>query len=276
MPLHAQRERLHPAQHEIAVERRRHRAHRVLQEAHLVGELGVVRPRRSRRPRRSGHPDTSCSSAPRDPRPAPSGCWRNGVANVLSTTTRAWRACANLATASMSTIESAGFVGDSIHTRRVSSRHAASSAAGSRRSTAVHERPCRSCTRATSRNVPPYASVGMITWSPGSSVRRTASSAARPLANARPCRALLERRDARLERVSGRVGAAGVFVAAVLPDRFLRERRRQADRHARPRRSPRRAPAPRGSRAVSNLDRRAFLAHVVSSARRGTTARRSG
>ena len=39
---HADRERLHAPQHEVAVERRRHRAHRVLQEPHLVGPLGVV------------------------------------------------------------------------------------------------------------------------------------------------------------------------------------------------------------------------------------------
>ena len=40
----------------------------------------------------------------------------------------------------------------------------------------------------------------------------------------------LERRDARLQRGAGGVAAARVLVAAVLADRVLRERRRQADR----------------------------------------------
>ena len=65
------------------------------------------------------------SSAPTTSAPSASGCWRYGVANVLSTTTRASRACASSATAAMSTIDSVGLVGDSIQTRRVSSRHAA-------------------------------------------------------------------------------------------------------------------------------------------------------
>ena len=86
---------------------------------------------------------------------------------------------------------------------------------------------------------------------------------------------VLERRDARLERVSGRVAAAGVFVAAVLPDRFLRERRRQADRHARPRRSPRRAPAPRGSRASRTRRHRWLIGSCgARSARNDSTSER--
>ena len=50
--------------------------------------------------------------------PSASGCWRYGVANVLSTTTRAPRARARLATAAMSTIVSSGLVGVSIQTSR--------------------------------------------------------------------------------------------------------------------------------------------------------------
>ena len=130
----------------------------------------------------------------------------------------------------MSTTESNGFVGVSIQTMRVSGCHAASSAAGSRRSHAVHAMPWRSCTRATRRNVPPYASFGMITWSPGSSVRRIASSAARPLANASPWRAPSSDATHVSMRGARGVAAARILVAAVLAHRLLREGRRQADR----------------------------------------------
>jgi hypothetical protein len=47
MALHADGERLDAAQDQVAVEGRRHRAHRVLQVANLVGELGVVDRRES-------------------------------------------------------------------------------------------------------------------------------------------------------------------------------------------------------------------------------------
>ena len=43
--LHPHRERLEPAQHEVAVERARHRADRVLEEPDPLGELGIVRGR---------------------------------------------------------------------------------------------------------------------------------------------------------------------------------------------------------------------------------------
>ena len=42
VPLHAHRERLEPAEHQVAVERARHRADRVLQEPDALGDLGVV------------------------------------------------------------------------------------------------------------------------------------------------------------------------------------------------------------------------------------------
>ena len=135
VPVHAHRERLHAAQHEVAVERRRHRAHRVLQEPHLVGELGVVdrdepaddvgvtaevlrgrvhrRRRRRARAAAAGTASRTC-------------CRRRRVRRARARTS---------ATAAMSTIDERGLVGDSIHTSRVSSRHAASSAARSRRST---------------------------------------------------------------------------------------------------------------------------------------------
>ena len=53
--------------------------------------------------------------------PSASGCWRYGVANVLSTTTVAPTACAASAAARMSTMFSHGFVGVSSHTSRVRS-----------------------------------------------------------------------------------------------------------------------------------------------------------
>ena len=51
--------------------------------------------------------------------PSESGCWRYGVAKVLSTTTSAPTACAASAAARMSTRFRSGFVGDSSQTRRV-------------------------------------------------------------------------------------------------------------------------------------------------------------
>ena len=135
--VHADAERLHAAEHEVAVERRRHRAHRVLQEPQLVGELGVVRRRRTRRRRRSDRRGTSCSSAPTRRRRA-----RAVVAGTASRTCcrrrRARRACARASRpprCRRST--SAGFVGVSIHTMRVASRpRAVDARRGRARSTA--------------------------------------------------------------------------------------------------------------------------------------------
>ena len=53
--------------------------------------------------------------------PSFSGCWRYGVAKVLSTTTIAPTACAASAAARRSTMLSSGFVGDSSQTSFVSS-----------------------------------------------------------------------------------------------------------------------------------------------------------
>ncbi len=53
--------------------------------------------------------------------PSSSGCWRYGVAKVLSTTTTAPTACAASATTAMSTTLRRGLVGVSIQTRRVRS-----------------------------------------------------------------------------------------------------------------------------------------------------------
>ena len=89
----------------------------------------------------------------------------------------------------MSTIVNIGLVGVSTHTIVVSSGQVRSRLARSVRSATDHPMPAGPSTRVTSRKVPPYASSGRITRSPGASVRSTASSAAIPLANAKPYRA---------------------------------------------------------------------------------------
>ena len=48
--------------------------------------------------------------------PRSSGCWRYGLANVLSTTATAFALCASAAIAAMSMTLSIGLVGDSIQT----------------------------------------------------------------------------------------------------------------------------------------------------------------
>ena len=121
--------------------------------------------------------------------PSASGCCRYGVANVLSTTASAPWACAARAIAAMSTMPRAGLVGVSSQTMRASSGQSSSSAAGSVRSTACQGWPSGPCTLSISRNVPPYASEPRTTPSPGPRRRKIASSAARPLANAKPCAA---------------------------------------------------------------------------------------
>ena len=86
----------------------------------------------------------------------------------------------------MSTIVSAGLVGVSIQTMRVPSGQPRASPSRSVRSADAHSTPVGPSTCDTSRKVPPYASVGSSTPSPGATVRSTASSAAIPLANANP------------------------------------------------------------------------------------------
>ena len=87
--------------------------------------------------------------------PSGIGCWRYGVANVLSTTSSAPREWAMSAIASMSKQVSSGLVGVSIHTIPVSSGQSAASASRSPRSTALHGNPSGSHTLEIRRNVPP-------------------------------------------------------------------------------------------------------------------------
>ena len=66
---------------------------------------------------------------------------------------------------------------------------AASTAARSASGAGSAVTPQRSCTLENSRKVPPYASEGTTKWLPGEAmVRSSVSSAARPLAKAKPCR----------------------------------------------------------------------------------------
>ena len=109
------------AQHEPGVERAGHRAERLLEEGEPLGESRRRSSRGSRRRRPSGRRGTSSSSAAPTSAPSVSGCWRYGVANVLSTTTMAPTACAASAAAWMSTRFSSGFVGDSSQTSFVRS-----------------------------------------------------------------------------------------------------------------------------------------------------------
>ena len=87
----------------------------------------------------------------------------------------------------MSTMPSSGLVGVSHQMTRVRSVHAARTASTSLAPAAVHASPHRWKTWATRRYVPPYASPGITTWSPGwHTVRSSVSSAASPDANASP------------------------------------------------------------------------------------------
>ena len=88
----------------------------------------------------------------------------------------------------MSAMPSSGLVGVSTQTIFVRPGcTAARTASGSETLAGVNSRPQRWATRAKSRYVPPYASSGITTWSPGwHTARSRVSSAARPLAKASP------------------------------------------------------------------------------------------
>ena len=120
--------------------------------------------------------------------PRVSGCWRYGEAKVLSTTSSAPASWATGASASMSPMASSGLVGVSTQTIRVCpGRIAARTASRSETGAGVCSRPQGFSTLSKSRNVPPYASSGITSGRPGLvSPRRIVSSAARPLANAKP------------------------------------------------------------------------------------------
>ena len=89
----------------------------------------------------------------------------------------------------MSPMLSSGLVGVSTQTSLVSpGRIAARDRVDvGDRGRGVRRGPTACSTLSNSRKVPPYASSGMTTWSPGrQSARSRVSSAARPVANAKP------------------------------------------------------------------------------------------
>ena len=96
---------------------------------------------------------TECSTTSA---PSANGRWKNGVMNVLSTTSLAPRARARRAIAAMSTSCIIGFVGVSTNTMRVLSSNARSTAASSCAATNVKSSPKRLRTRSNRRYVPPY------------------------------------------------------------------------------------------------------------------------
>ena len=135
--VHAHGQRLQAPQHEVAVERRGHRARGVLGEAEPLGQLVVV------------HGDEAADDVGvaaevlrgrvhDDVGPQAERLLQVGVAKVLSTTTSAPRSWASAATASMSMQVSSGLVGVSSQTMRVSGASRPRSASRSVRSTAVH------------------------------------------------------------------------------------------------------------------------------------------
>ena len=88
--------------------------------------------------------------------PSSSGRWIQGVAKVLSTTTRMPRLRAVSATAAMSTRRRSGFVGVSIQIIFVFGRIAAAAASGCDRSANVKSSAAeRRRTRSNSRKLPP-------------------------------------------------------------------------------------------------------------------------
>ena len=188
--------------------------------------------------------------------PRVSGCWRYGEAKVLSTTSSAPASWATAASASMSPMLSSGLVGVSTQTSlvspgRIAARTASTSdtGAGGVREAPRLARPWRTagrCRRTRRRGSPRGRRAR-------TAPRSRVCSAARPLANAKPALALLERRDGALER-----GAGGVRACGSTRSRRAARRRRPACRcwsrrsAGSPRRWSGRARSRRGSRASRN------------------------
>ena len=163
--------------------------------------------------------------------PSVSGCCRNGVANVLSTThQRAAARGRSRRSASMSK-QRQQRIG-----RRLQPHHAwcrpatsAASASMSIRSTALHVNPS-GATLEISRNVPPYASLPSSTRSPGVEQSQHVVLGRQSAGERQAVASVLQRRDTRLERGAGRVAAARVLESLVPADAVLGERRAERDR----------------------------------------------
>ena len=222
--------------------------------------------------------------------PSASGCWRNGVANVLSTTTRA---CVGELGDRLDVDDRERRVGrrlDPHESRLVAPRGLERGGVAQ-----IDRRPRHAVTLVHARDEPerPAVRVGGDDHVVAGIERAQDRVLGRETARERETVArVLQRRDARLERGARRVGAARVLVAPVLADRVLRERRGQADRrHDRARRRVGLLPrVNRASRTPSVLMRlrppaligpsdpgpRICAWLMSSSGRRGTRARRSG
>ena len=173
-----------------------------------------------RRPRRSGRRSTWSWSARTTSAPRVSGCWRYGDAKVLSTTSSAPGVVGDpgegLDVADVEQRVGRRLDPDQLRLARAGSprgrRPGRTTGAGSCTS------PQACSTLSKSRNVPPYASSGSTTWSPGRhSARTRVSSAASPLAKAKPRSPSSSAARLLLQRGAGRVGRAAVLVAAAQP-----------------------------------------------------------
>ena len=162
--------------------------------------------------------------------PRSSGFWRYGVANVLSTTSRAPAARVAAATAAMSTRLSSGLVGVSIQTSRASPRSAAGSVrelGGRRVGEAVALRLVDLREHAVRAAVDVVHADDVVAGVEQVHDRRRRAEARRERVTVR---GVLERGEALLERRSRRVRDARVVVALVHADRLLRERGGLVDR----------------------------------------------
>ena len=171
---------------------------------------------------------------------------------MLSTTSSAPRSCASSASAAMSAMPSSGLVGVSHHSTLVAGVNAARTASRSPRCTGgVLDAPAGSAPWRTAGSVPPYASSGSTTWSPGP------QHGAQQRCPRRPAR---RRTPARARRPRARPGTPPARSGSGWPSGCTRSRR--AARRPRPActsrsggsaRPPTRcsgpAPAPRGSPA---------------------------
>ena len=198
-----------------------HRAHGVLVEGDLSRRGRGRGPRARRRPRRSARRtyfvvECTTTSAPRV-----SGCWRYGEAKVLSTTSSAPASWATAASASMSPMLSSGLVGVSTQTSLVSpgpDRGAHRVDVGDRRRRCARG-PSGCSTLSNSRKVPPYASSGITTWSPGRHSAAQQGVLGGQAAGEREARARPPRAPRALPSRAVRVGLAraAVLVAAAQP-----------------------------------------------------------
>ena len=166
--------------------------------------------------------------------PSESGCWRYGVANVLSTASSAPAACAASAARRMSTTLRSGFDGVSTQTSRTSSPRCEASLSSNSLGRDVREAVALRLVDLRGHPVDAAVHVGdqddALARIDEVHDRVVAPS---PDANAIPCAAPSRLASASCKRGPRRVRAARVVVALVLADRVLHEGRRLVDRRDR-------------------------------------------